>query len=586
MYNLNINKSSVVPTNLIVGRVIDKPFDSIYFKIFDGQNPFNLTGCTVEFRGTTPDGKKVVSDNVPITNSIGGEIRFTFPPNFYSAKGHFQNAYFVIKKGGYIESTNDLLINVLNAVDFNVDDAPIIIDQLDDLIQAVIDDINKQLSTVKLDIKQTQNNIDTLKKDVDAYKKEFATEISKMQKQLDDLAKAINQTDIQRPQITTTEGKELVSVISGQDLFEEINKSELGLKTIKVNGGVTNSPDSNLSFVGQYHLMFKNKANKMSDITIVLYSSTGEVYHYTMRAGYSKGWKRLDGQLPKITMDDGKQFDINDKNKTMLDFAKILGAGTKKVYIHNVIGIPEQYIHGIMNISTAFDIITFEGSAVTSGNTYSFVHLSGVDKGWKRLDGQVQKITSDNGNPLYQYSGNVNLLSELKKNGRGLYTVRATSTNGQLPMDNHVFVLTVNAIEVTLNGVVNHATILAQSTTTNHVYSSSVYVDRVTPWVNLNGQATKITKDDGKVRYITRSDDMSAFDLFKEYGDGIFTVYIHTSVGQPENYIMGTLVQNKASTGTMEGVFTGTGLSSGEMYTYTFASSGVKGWRKITSVKV
>lgn len=386
MYNLNINKSSVVPTNLIVGRVLDKPFDVFQFKIFNGLDPLDLTSSTIDFRGVTPDNKKVISTDIKIIDAKSGEIEFKIPSNFYSASGKFRNAYFRITKSGQTESTNDLLINVLNAVDLNLDDSQIIIDRLDKIIEDAIAKLDKELANVKLQISQVDGNIKALKKDVEDYKATFKVQMDAMQKQLDELSKAINQTDIQRPQITKSNGSDKITINNiNKTLMESVIEMGVGvgLHTITIMGCKDNPSKTWL----RGHINVRVSGEKIQYYTILQGMSSHEVYSQVVNNGTDLGWRRLDGQVPKVTNDDGNELiRFDDSNMSSFDaFRNQIRNGLQSVYVRQLKDAPASPLIG-MYVATHGGVDgTFIGVRMTTGETYTYSH-NGTSGRWVRLD--------------------------------------------------------------------------------------------------------------------------------------------------------------------------------------------------------
>lgn len=178
-YILNIDKLYSVSTPQIVGRVADLPKSPIDVQVLDGDKPLDLTSATVEFRGVTPTDKKIISTSgITVTNKVTGSFTFTFPKNFYTSTGRFKRAYFVIKRGERLDSTQDLIIHVIESIDFDLDESGDIIEGLDQVIKEVTDKMNKETQAMidaiqkeydnleKLLNQQAQNNIAKIDKEI------------------------------------------------------------------------------------------------------------------------------------------------------------------------------------------------------------------------------------------------------------------------------------------------------------------------------------------------------------------------------------------------------------------------------------
>lgn len=432
MYNLNINKSSVVPTNLIVGRVLDKPFDVFQFKIFNGLDPLDLTSSTIEFRGVTPDDKKVISTDVKIIDAKSGEIEFKIPSNFYSASGKFRNAYFRITKSGQTESTNDLLINVLNAVDLNLDDSQIIIDQLDKIIEDAIAKLDKELANVKLQISQVDGNIKALKKDVEDYKATFKVQMDAMQKQLDELAKAINQTDIQRPQITAPNGRSKDVWTGSFDLLNNIKSLGAGLHTVYATSSNSQMPLNHAIYTCIVQVHDMGSGSKFIGFGRITAYSTydGSTYVQTIRDNVLKGWVRLDGQAQKITQDDGLYKVLNNSDVSTQDLLKSLGKGMHQVMLVSSKNQPDSYIIGTYQSNELVTGGTFIGST-TFGKTYTYTFNTQSEL-WKSLN--IEDIP----NATQSQDGLMTPADKVKLDGLQNYSLVTTSTNGLMSASDKV----------------------------------------------------------------------------------------------------------------------------------------------------
>lgn len=578
MYNLNINKSSVVPTNLIVGRVLDKPFDTFQFKIFDGLDPFDLTGATLDFRGVTPDNKKVISTNVKITDAKSGEIEFQLPTNFYSAQGQFRNAYFRINKSGLTESTNDLLINVLNAVDLNLDDSQIIIDQLDKIIEDAINKLDKELANIKALLQKEKENIEQLKRDVASYKQTFDKQMADMQKQIDDLRGIINSTDVQRPQITNTEGGAYQTWVGDFKLLDKLKTLGKGFHTVRASGGNGELPSTG-SVILMYVWIDEITSSKVINHATIMAvnTSNGTTYAQGVYADRLNGWRRLDGQVPKITDDSGNvKYNISDVNKPPVEIFNEFGSGLHTVYLMDSKGQPEPYIMGTVTQMKYSSTIEgeFVGTALGSGNTYSYSYNNSGTKGWSKLSGQGFKITPDNATFTTLNDKTRTAMDMLSSTRRDYQAINMIDSKGQ--PEQHL----IGKVQSTPDG--KSGIFIGTSSLTGKTYSYGYNSGRESGWVDLQGQLYKITSDDGTEKYKISDTSQVAYELFKLYGSGMFTVSLTNSKNQPEPYIIGTVVQSRYSTGECDGQFIGVSLGSGTAYSYSYSTGGVKGWRRLS----
>lgn len=115
---LDINKSSGRFSTLdeaIVLRQTDAVAYAISADIREDGAVLDLTGCTVRFYGTMPDGSAIV-DQATVTSASGGLIEYAIPPDFTAVVGDVQNAYFrITSSGGYSASTEGVSFRIKQA---------------------------------------------------------------------------------------------------------------------------------------------------------------------------------------------------------------------------------------------------------------------------------------------------------------------------------------------------------------------------------------------------------------------------------------------------------------------------------------
>lgn len=99
-------------------------------------------------------------------------------------------------------------------------------------------------------------------------------------------------------------------------------------------------------------------------------------------------------------------------------------------------------------------------------------------------------------------------------------------------------------------------------------------------WKELDGgQQIKVTQDNGEPMFSLSDANKDTMEWLKSLPVGTYKVYIRQSKDAPAMYLMGTyhsMIQGA------EGSFIATAMATGAQYTFTFATSGSKGWKKIT----
>lgn len=112
---LDINKSEGRFSSLeeaIELRQTDAVAYAISASIREDGAVLDLTGCTVRFYATRPDGAAVIEE-ATVASAADGTVFYTIPKEFTEVVGNVQNAYFrVTSNGGYSASTESIAFRV------------------------------------------------------------------------------------------------------------------------------------------------------------------------------------------------------------------------------------------------------------------------------------------------------------------------------------------------------------------------------------------------------------------------------------------------------------------------------------------
>lgn len=205
-------------------------------------------------------------------------------------------------------------------------------------------------------------------------------------------------------------------LISGRTTYNLLVKESTDWKYVvtpsNLPGGVTGACYHRSVFVSETH----------GFVEIVLRAESVS-YVNNMAGGAWQGWKKttMDGQAQKITSDNGRRlFYFEDVTKTFHEMVidKIKTTGYFKVQTFSTKGQPEQYINGMINVQLVNDnplyySYYFTGVAVGSGKMYSYSFHSQKDIGWSNVNGQVAKLTSDDGGSYITLSDKSKTTQEL-----------------------------------------------------------------------------------------------------------------------------------------------------------------------------
>lgn len=137
----------------------DGNYQSIDVTVTSNGSPFNLTGWTITFMGTTAGGFKIVDTLVSNVDTANGKFTYTPTKSWGQDEGMFKEAYFKFTSGvngNSVASGASLRVNVLTAVDLTAEEAGNYISIVDQTIGKLTGD----LSTLQTSVDQlkAQNN--------------------------------------------------------------------------------------------------------------------------------------------------------------------------------------------------------------------------------------------------------------------------------------------------------------------------------------------------------------------------------------------------------------------------------------------
>ena len=145
----------------------DGNYQSLYVTVTDNGDPFDLTGWTVSFMGTTAGSHKIIDANVVLDSTLVGAFTYTPTKAWGQDEGEFKNAYFKFVKSDETASGASFRVNVLNAVDLTDEEAKDYISVVDALIDQVKTDMDSKLADTQTTLSNTQSQADTVKTNVD-----------------------------------------------------------------------------------------------------------------------------------------------------------------------------------------------------------------------------------------------------------------------------------------------------------------------------------------------------------------------------------------------------------------------------------
>lgn len=144
----------------------DGNYQSLAVTVTSNGEPFDLTGWTITFMGTTAGGFKIVDSAVTVTNALQGEFTYTPTKAWGQDQGEYKNAYFKFVKSDKTASSAEFRVNVLDAVDLTAEEANDYISVVDALIDNVKTSMETKLSETKQTLSDTQTQANTVQANV------------------------------------------------------------------------------------------------------------------------------------------------------------------------------------------------------------------------------------------------------------------------------------------------------------------------------------------------------------------------------------------------------------------------------------
>lgn len=118
-------------------------------------NPYDLTGCTVRFVGTTGAGQLVGPTEVEVVNAPAGMVRHLLPAEISTDAGLAHWYYEIYKGESYLDTTESCLVKVLQSAEIGGQQATVYIPILE---QAKADEQARNAAETKRDEAETKRD--------------------------------------------------------------------------------------------------------------------------------------------------------------------------------------------------------------------------------------------------------------------------------------------------------------------------------------------------------------------------------------------------------------------------------------------
>jgi len=332
----------------------DGNYQSLAVTVTSNGEPFDLTGWTVTFMGTTAGGFKIIDTASVMTNALQGEFTYTPTKAWGQDQGEFKNAYFKFTKSEETASGASFRVNVLEAVDLTAEEAGDYISVVDALIDDVKTSMDEKLAETKKTLSDTQSQATTVQGNVN------------------DLNNNVNDLKSQNNAIKTTD-----NTWSGTNTFN---------KRLIAQAGVQGNADSATNLQTPRKINGTNfdgtadiNVNAANDSNLVHNTGNETVTGDKTFTGTTTFTKPIIGALKTK---DVPFTDFNDVAKNMVKYS-----GTWNVGTQSIANSPLAYYYTV-NVTPAIsdggsgyiELVPFTNS---SASKYIAVVGSGVVSTWK-----------------------------------------------------------------------------------------------------------------------------------------------------------------------------------------------------------
>lgn len=416
----------------------DGNYQSIDVTVTSNGSPFNLTGWTITFMGTTAGGFKIVDASVSNVDTANGKFTYTPTKAWGQDEGMFKEAYFKFTSGANgnsVASGASIRVNVLTAVDLTAEEAGDYISIVDQTIAT----LNEDLTTLQLSVDQLKAQNNAIKTTDNTW-----TGTNTFNKQITGSLKT-------RPATFTNFTQVASDMISYAGLWVVDNKS------------ITGAPDGLLNYIVEVI------PGSWSGNGIIFISSYTTEEEYVARVdGQLKIWFKLSND-EKVVHNTGTETIAGDKTftgnntftnhingalstrqATFTDFATVASdmdqyAGLWFVNAQTMLNSPiSGTLYGIIEVIPAYGSITgiIRYSNVPNWGSGNYVTTvdNGAINGWEKTPDNASVVHNTGtetvaGNKTFTGDNNFSGATTLKT---GNYGLRVTTAGIQKTSDNGV----------------------------------------------------------------------------------------------------------------------------------------------------
>lgn len=219
----------------------DGNYQSLDVTVTSNGEPFDLTGWTITFMGTTAGGFKIIDSAVTVTNALQGEFTYTPTKAWGQDQGEFKNAYFKFTKADETASGASFRVNVLEAVDLTAEEAGNYISVVDVLINDIKTDMDNKLADTQKTLSDTQSQATTVQTNVN----DLNTSVNELKSQNNNIKTSDNTWTG-----TNTFNKQIIAQAGVQGNIQGNAETATKLQTARLVGGVPFDGTSDITLPG------------------------------------------------------------------------------------------------------------------------------------------------------------------------------------------------------------------------------------------------------------------------------------------------------------------------------------------------
>lgn len=160
VYDITKQPNLQTTQQAIYARVGDGGLKTVTVQLNSNNSPYDLTGKHVNFEGVKSDGTKIIDTSGGIVlDPQDGIFRYTFPPQTFTSRGPFRQAFFKVLLGDNVDTTIDVVVDVSpNLVEFGINSESYLSEY-----EQLISELKGKQQTFLTELKNISDRLDSIK---------------------------------------------------------------------------------------------------------------------------------------------------------------------------------------------------------------------------------------------------------------------------------------------------------------------------------------------------------------------------------------------------------------------------------------